>query len=108
MLKAIEGLLALKLQTYFDKDNDFFSKCYHDDGAGKQKLNSNVHDFDSAENAVLKATMEDAYNFIVDNRNTSFHIRKLHVEASRILTEEEALDIIDDGLDYINKLCDNW
>lgn len=108
VLKAIEGLLALKLQTYFDKDNDFFSKCYHDDGAGKQKLNSNVHDFDSAENAVLKATMEDAYNFIVDNRNTSFHIRKLHVEASRILTEEEALDIIDDGLDYINKLCDNW
>lgn len=108
VLKAIEGLLALKLQAYFDRDNDFFSKCYHDDGTGRQKLNNNIHDFDAPEQAYLKSVMEDAYSFICDNRNTSFHVRKLHVEASRILTEEEALDIIDDGLNLINKLCDNW
>lgn len=108
VLKAIEGLLALKLQAYFEKDGDYFSKCYHDNGSGKQKLNNNVHDFDAPECATLKTALEDAYNFIVDNRNTSFHVRKLHVEASRILTEEEALDIIEDGLEYINTLCDNW
>ena len=71
-------------------------------------MNNNIHDFDAPEQACLKSVMEDAYSFICDNRNTSFHVRKLHVEASRILTEEEALDIIDDGLNLINKLCDNW
>lgn len=108
VLKAIEGLLALKLKSYFDKDNDFFNKCFCDDGSGRQKLKATIHDFDAPEHAVLKSTLEDAYNFICNNRNTSFHVRKLNVPASRILTEEEALDIIDDGLDYINKLCDNW
>lgn len=106
VLKAIEGLLILKLHSHFTKDSDSFGKCYSDLGAGRQELY--VHDFDAPENAVLKKTMEDAYNFIVDNRNTSFHVRKTFVEASRILTEEEALEIIEDGLDYINKLCDNW
>lgn len=106
VLKAIEGLLILKLHSHFTKDSDSFGKCYSDLGAGKQELY--VHDFDAPEYAVLKKTMEDAYNFIVDNRNTSFHVRKTFVEASRILTEEEALEIIEDGLDYINKLCDNW
>lgn len=106
VLKAIEGLLALKLQAHFDKDSDPFTKCYRPNGSGKQELH--IHDFDAPEQAVLKKTMEDAYNFIVDNRNTSFHVKKLHVEASRILSEEEALDIIDEGLDYINELCDNW
>lgn len=106
VLKAIEGLLALKLQAHFDKDTDPFTKCYRPDGSGKQKLH--IHDFDAPEQAALKKTMEDAYNFIVDNRNTSFHVKKLHVETSRILSEEEALDIIDEGLDYINELCNNW
>lgn len=106
VLKAIEGLLALKLQAHFTRDGDGFGKCYSDTGSGRQTLY--VHDFDAPEQAVLKKTMEDAYNFIVDNRNTSFHVKKLHVETSRILTEEEALDIIEDGLEYINDLCDNW
>lgn len=106
VLKAIEGLLALKLHTHFTKDSDNFGKCYSDNGSGRQILY--VHDFDEPEQAVLKKTMEDAYNFIVDNRNTSFHVKKLHVETSRILTEEDALDIIADGLAYINELCDNW
>ncbi len=106
VLKAIEGLLALKLQAHFDKDTDLFSKCYRPDGAGRQKLH--INDFDAPEQAALKKILEDAYNFIADNRNTSFHVKKLHVETSRILTEEEALDIIEDGLDYINGLCDNW
>lgn len=106
VLKAIEGLLILKLQPHFTKDSDSFGKCYSDLGNGKQELY--VHDYDAPEYAVLKKAMEDAYNFIVDNRNTSFHVRKTFVEASRILTEEEALDIIEDGLNYINILCDNW
>jgi len=106
VLKAIEGLLALKLQAHFVKDSDGFGKCYSDNGSGRQTLY--IHDYDAPEHAVLKKTMEDAYNFIVDNRNTSFHVKKLHVETSRILTEEEALDIIEDGLAYINDLCDNW
>lgn len=106
VLKAIEGLLALKLQAHFEKDTDPFTKGYRSNGAGRQELH--IHDFDAPEQAVLKKTMEDAYNFIVDNRNTSFHVKKLHVETSRILTEEEALDIIEDGLEYINDLCDNW
>lgn len=106
VLKAIEGLLALKLQAHFTRDGDSFGKCYSDNGSGRQTLY--VHDFDAPEQAVLKKTMEDAYNFIVDNRNTSFHVKKLHVETSRILTEEDALDIIEDGLELINDLCDNW
>lgn len=106
VLKAIEGLLALKLQAHFEKDTDPFTKCYRPNGSGKQELH--IHDFDAPEQAVLKKTMEEAYNFIVDHRNSSFHVKKLHVEASRILSEEDALDIIDDGLDLINKLCDNW
>lgn len=108
VLKTIEGLLALKLQPYFTRDSDPFSRCYEEDARGKQKLKANVHDFDAPEQAPLKKVMEDAYNFIVDNRNTSFHVKKLHVETSRILSEDEALDIIEDGIEYINELCDNW
>jgi len=106
VLKAIEGLLALKLQAHFTKDSDPFTKCYCPDSSGRQILH--VNDFDAPEYNVLKSTMEDAYNFICDNRNTSFHVKKLHVETSRVLKEDEALDIIDDGLDYINRLCNNW
>lgn len=106
ILKAIEGLLALKLQAHFNKDTDPFSCCFSPDTHGIQRLS--VSDFDAPEQAGLKTEIENAYNFYNNNRHSTFHVKKLHVETSRILTFDEAIDIIDDGIELINRLCDNW
>lgn len=107
VLKAIEGLLALKLQTHLNSDYESFGKnCFSPDAHGIQRLN--VPDFNDPSQTQLKAAIESSYNFYNNHRHSTFHTKKLNVVASRILTEEDALEIIDDGLDLINKLCDNW
>lgn len=106
ILKAIEGLLALKLQTHLNSDYDSFGGCFHPDATNIQRLT--IPDFDAPDQALLKSAIEDSYNFYNNNRHSTFHIKKLTVEASRVLTYEEAIDMINDGLDLINRLCDNW
>lgn len=107
ILKAIEGLLALKLQAHLESDFESFGKtCFSPDAHGIQRLN--YDDFNDPSHNQLKAAIESSYNFYNNNRHSTFHTKKLNVAASRVLSEEEALDMIDDGLDLINKLCDNW
>jgi len=106
VLKAIEGLLSLKLISHLSSDSASFGKCFSPDARNVQRLS--VHDFDAPEQSALKSAIEDSYNFYNNNRHSTFHVKKLAVAASRILTQEEALDMIDDGLKLINQLCDNW
>lgn len=106
ILKAIEGLLAMKLQAHLNSDFDSFGGCFQPDALNIQRLS--VTDFNEPVQAALKSAIEDSYNFYNNNRHSTFHIKKLAVEASRLLTYEEAIDMIDDGLTLINRLCDNW
>lgn len=106
ILKTIEGLLSLKLQAHFSRDCDPFSNCFTQDSSGIQRLT--ITDYDSPSFSSLKKAIEDSYNFYHKNRHTTFHIKKLNVGTSRLLTHEEAIDMIDDGLELINNLCDNW
>ena len=107
ILKAIEGLLALKLKTHLSSDTDSIGNCFEEHPTShKFHLKTTIKDFDG--NTELKKYIESAYNTYKNNRHTTFHVRKLHVEASRVLAYEDALDIIDEGLAIINGLCNNW
>lgn len=107
VLKAIEGLLALKLAAHLASDTDSIGNCFEEHPTSHlYHLRATINDFDG--NPELKKYIEKAYNTYKNNRHTTFHVRKLNVEASRVLTYEDALDIIDDGLGIINGLCDNW
>lgn len=107
VLKAIEGLLAVKLSAHFKKDTDNVGQFFVENSASKKyRLHSDINDFDNQPE--LKKYIENAYDTYNKSRNTTFHVRKLHVEASRKLSYEEALGIIEDGLEIINGLCDNW
>jgi len=106
ILKAIEGLLALKLQAHLNSDNEPFGGCFRPDASNIQRLS--ILDYNAPAQASLKSAIEDSYNFYNNNRHSTFHVKKLTVEASRILTYEEAIEMIDDGLVLINRLCDNW
>ena len=97
ILKAIEGLLALKLKAHLASDTDSVGICFEEHATSHiYHLKSSIKDFDGAPE--LKKYIESAYNTYKNNRHTTFHVRKLHVEASRVLKYEEALSIIDDGL----------
>lgn len=107
VLKAIEGLLSLKLAAHLSSDTDSFCGIFEEQPlSGKYRFLNSINDFDSR--PVLKQYIENAYDFYNKNRHTTFHVRKLHVETSRQLSYENAVDIIDDGLVIINGLCDNW
>ncbi len=106
VLKTIEGLLALKLNSHLNRDNDNFNGCFKPDNHNIQRLC--IPDFNSPENSTIKSAIESSYNFYNNNRHSTFHVKKLNVSASRILSHSEAIGIIDDGLALINKLCDNW
>lgn len=106
ILKAIEGLLSIKLQAHLNSDFESFGGCFQPDASNIQRLS--VPDFNAPAQSALKTAIEDSYNFYNNNRHSTFHTKKLTVEASRILTYEDAIDMIDDGLILINRLCDNW
>ena len=107
ILKSIEGLLSLKLRAKIKSDSVSIGKFFEENSVSKKfHLKGSITEFDTDAN--LKRAIDDAYDFYNKNRHTTFHTKKIHVETSRILSYEEAVDIIDDGLKVINELCNNW
>ena len=54
--------------------------------------------------------MTDEYWTLLQEGSDEYIVQKSRFlcDAKPVRTEEEALDIIEDGLEYINDLCDNW
>lgn len=104
ILKALDALMRQRLQ----EDRLIVSNYY---GIFKEtvehvyKFNSSIITYD--DNFALKSALEDAYTLYHKHRHTTFHVDAM-IESSRILSFDDALDIIKEALKIINRICNNW
>lgn len=103
ILKALEGVLKLRLSEdlgAIDKLGDHF---YYDGASHRHRLNTIVYDgvID------LKRALTDGYNTWVSFRHSTFHADE-QISTSTILSYEQAYDFFLRTLDCINKICNNW
>lgn len=104
ILKAIEALLIKRMQEDSPINGSFYS-FFVKDKEGEYRFNKSIVTYDN--NLCLKKALEDAYTFFHKHRHTTFHVDNM-VEASRVLTFDDALDILKEGLKIINRICNNW
>lgn len=103
VLKAIEGLLKLRLLEDvppFDNFGDYFV-C--DDRTKTYKFQSTLYD----SHAELKRALEKAYTHFRKYRHSTFHVDN-QIETSKLLTYSEAIAVLYDSLAIINNLCSHW
>lgn len=104
ILKALDALMRQRMQ----EDGPIVSNYY---GIFKEtskhvyKFSSSITTYDH--NVGLKSALEEAYTFYHKHRHTTFHIDAI-IESSRILSFDDALDIIKEALRIINRICNNW
>lgn len=103
VLKAIEGLLKLRLLEdvpQFDNFGDYFVR---DDRTKTYKFKSTLYD----SHAELKRALEKAYTHFRKYRHSTFHVDD-QIETSKLLTYSEAITVLYDSLAVINNLCSHW
>lgn len=108
ILKALDALLSRKLTqdnpaNAFENFGEHFDK---DVNTGKHVLKSSNHIFDT--NPQLKRAIEEGYELFYNERHSSFHIDRTNVETSTVLTYEKAVEVVEDVLKAIDKICKNW
>lgn len=108
ILKGLDALLSRKLThdnpaNTFDKYGDHFIKS---NVTGKHVLKPSNTDFDS--NIPLKHAIEDGYELLYLERNSSFHIDRANVETSTVMSFEKAVEVVEDTLKAIDKICKHW
>lgn len=108
ILRSLDALLSKKLQEADEFGNkERFTKFFH------QVADSDDYEFNSTYTCfntkpALKKALEDGYSFLCKQRNTSFHIDRKNTATSRMVTYEEAIEIIEDALKLMNRICKNW
>lgn len=103
ILKALEGLLKMRLEVdlgLIDKLGSFFD---YDDITHSHRIRSNVYDG----NLPLKMAINKTYNYWNSRRHASFHADS-QISTSTLYSYEDALAICVKGLECINDICDNW
>ena len=108
ILKALDALLSRALTH----DNpayafDNFGKHFIKDTSGvNHVLQPNNHDFDGK--PALKHALEAGYDIYFKERHTSFHIDRTNIETSTMLSYEKAVEVVEDALKAIDRICKNW
>lgn len=103
MLKALEGVLKLRLAVdlgMIDKLGDHF---HYDPATHSHRINTNVYDGDIH----LKSAINKSYNYWKSKRHASFHA-DAQISVSTLYAYEQALEVGVKALDCINEICDNW
>lgn len=103
VLKAIEGILKLRIQedvSTFDNFGDYFIL-----NKSKGTYHFKTHLYDGQPN--LKKALEKAYNHFHKYRHSTFHVDD-QIETTKILNYSEAMSIIFDSIHIINEICNNW
>lgn len=103
VLKAIEGIIKLKLLedvTPFDNFGDYF---VYDKETRTYKFKSELYD----SQVELKRSLEKAYTHFNKYRHSTFHV-DAQIETTKILSYDEAISILYDSLSIINNLCNHW
>lgn len=103
MLKALEGLLKLRLEIDYgviDKLGDYF---YYDTSSHSHRVSGSAYD----SNIKLKMAISKTYNYWNSRRHSSFHA-DAQISTSTMYTYEDALAIGTKCLECINDVCNNW
>lgn len=104
LMKAIDALLRKRMQEDGPLDGSFY-KHFQEQADGTYAFSKSIVTYDN--NKALKKALEDAYTFYHKHRHTTFHVDEM-IESSRILSFDDALDIVNEGLSIINRICKNW
>ena len=108
ILKGLDALISRKL-THDNPANNFDNFGVHFDkdlSTGKHVLRSCNTDFDT--NPPLKHALEDGYELFYRERHSSFHIDRANVETSTVMSFEKAVEVVEDVLKAIDKICKYW
>lgn len=103
LLKALEGLLKLRLGLdlgMIDKLGDHF---HFDTITSSHKLNTDVYNGTPH----LKVAINKTYNYWKSKRHASFHA-DAQIAVSTMYSYEQALEVGMKALDCINEICNNW
>lgn len=105
ILRALEGLIRKRLivdeSDVIEKIGDFFQK-----EDGDYIFKDEITRYDGI--PALKGSLEEAYDFYNKNRHAISHVDKANIETSKMMDYDEAVDVIQECLKRINKLCNNW
>lgn len=105
LLKAIDAILRKKLaEDGLPVGNTYKCFAIQDDGTYAFLTTINIYN----DKLALKSALEDGYTFFHKHRHTTFHVDSMMIESSRILDFDEAIDIVNEGLTIINRICNNW
>lgn len=108
ILKGLDALLSRAL-THDNPANAFANFSSHFDKdvtTGKHVLKSSNHDFDG--NVPLKHALEAGYDLFYNERHSSFHIDRGNVETSTMLSYEKAVEVVEESLKVIDRICKHW
>lgn len=105
LLRAMEGIIKMRLLEDTVIIDDFGELFYKKRSTNTFhfRLTCGIYD----ERPALKRAIEHAYTFYNSNRHSTFHIDD-QIETTRILTYNEAIMLIQEGLGLINEVCNNW
>lgn len=103
VLKALEGILKLRLSDDLgpiDKLGDYF---YYDQPSHRHRIVTTVYDG----KLDLKKAINKGYNNWVSSRHSTFHADD-QIATSTLLSYEQATVVFQDTLNCINAICNNW
>lgn len=105
ILKALEGVLKLRLSEDLgpiDKLGDYY---YFDSVSRRHRIKTQYTIYDSQQK--LKNALNKGYNEWVSSRHSSFHADD-QIATSTLLSYEQAVEVFQKALDGINGVCNNW
>lgn len=108
ILKGLDALLSRAI-THDNPINAFDNFGVHfdkDATTGKHIIKATNHDFDG--NIPLKHALEAGYDLLYNERHSSFHIDRGNVETSTMLSYEKAVEVVEESLKAINRICKHW
>ena len=104
ILKALDALMRKRMQEDSPIESNYFG-IFKETDEHVYKFSSSITTYDH--NLGLKSALEEAYTLYHKHRHTTFHVDSV-IESSRILSFDDALDIIKEALRIINRICNNW
>ena len=108
ILKGLDALMSLKL-TGGNPANSFsnYTVFFNETAPGSEiyVFHSGIHTFDGQP---LKRALEDGYTLFRKERNSSFHIDRSNIASSRMMSYDQAVDVIEKALVIINRICEHW
>ena len=107
-LRAVEGVLKLRMQTEIDMSEKSVGTFFVENNVThKWNADGDARIFNEARFGNLCLALGDAYTVYNKRRNTIFHVDN-QVIITKSLTYDEAWDITKEALEAINGICKNW